>query len=815
MLALGGCHFVAAAQGTAAPTGTIGASPTAVRSGEVNITGVVQGVAGAPLEFATVLVHRAADSTVVQSGYSDAQGAFQLVLPAGGRYLVSATQVGFVQAWSAPFGLPAAGLALVLRPSIATALKEVTVLGQKPVVEQQGSNTVVNVENSTLAVGNTALDVLTRAPGVTVDGSDNLALRGKQDVLVLIDGKRQLLSGAALADYLRTLPAEQLKSIELIPNPPASADAQGGAGVIAITLKKGQRQGTNATVNVSYGRSQVDRYVTGLSLNHRQGPFNTFGSYTYADRSAVLNIREKRQLFEQSQPVGTSNETYLSTARSRSHTWKAGADYTPSVRTTVGVAVNGQALRANRQGLDALTLFDAAQASTELLAPEHRRQELPNWAGNVTLKHSFADSSNSRSLTADVNYATYRTTLRQSLTALTETRGSTPAPLLIDQASRLTLRTTQLDYFQPLTHRRQLSMGLKTSQVQSNNDLLSRKEEGNDTYVVDPAQTNNFRYDERIHAAYVAFQQAGPKATLQAGLRGEQTTTKGVQQVGSENFSRQYLQLFPTASLAYKFSARHELALSLGRRVNRPNYTDLNPFRRYVNATTYSSGNKDLQPETSYNVEITHTFLQKYSTGLSYSNTRNASLYALQPIGEGSRIAVNRPINLTTRHYAALTLAVPLTPRPGWLVYNNAVLFYTRFIGESVGTAINRGQSALNLSSTHTLALGHDWNLDLSATYESAKLMGFIRFRALGELAAGVQKSLWQRRATIKLNATDLLFTRSSRGTSTYNTYVGTFRVDRDTRAATLAFSYRLGSDKLVPTRRADSAAEEKRRTGQ
>ena len=193
--------------------------------GRAAVTGTVAGNASAVVEFATVTLHRATDSVVVKTEFSDAAGRLPAGSCRGGRYRVSAAQVGFVRYWSAAFELPAAGLklpAIRLATSQATALKEVTVTARKPLFEHQADRTVVNVADNTLAAGATTLDVLGRAPGVTVDGNDNLALRGRQGLLVLIDGKRVPLTGTELADYLRALPAEQLQSIELITNPPAS-----------------------------------------------------------------------------------------------------------------------------------------------------------------------------------------------------------------------------------------------------------------------------------------------------------------------------------------------------------------------------------------------------------------------------------------------------------------------------------------------------------------------------------------------------------------------------------------------------------------
>ncbi|RYY10029.1 MAG: TonB-dependent receptor, partial [Cytophagaceae bacterium] len=190
-------------------------------------------------------------------------------------------------------------------------------------------------------------------------------------------------------------------------------------------------------------------------------------------------------------------------------------------------------------------------------------------------------------------------------------------------------------------------------------------------------------------------------------------------------------------------------------------------------------------------------------------------LIVVQPASATSRFVLARPVNLGAQHYAALTLTVPLSPTKSWSVYNSAVFYYSRFTGELAGTTLNRAQPSLNLSSTHTLALGHGWSADLSATYQSPEVYGFITSRAKGDLTIGGQKSLFKGQGTLKLNVTDVLYTNRNIATSTYDNYVDSFTQSRDSRVATLAFSYRFGSSQAAAGRRADSAEEEKRRVGQ
>jgi len=784
---------------------------------QASIQGMVRTDAGKPVDYATLTLHRATDSSVVKTEFSDDKGQFRFEQAGQGRYLVSASQVGFRRQWSKAFEVASTPVplpVLVLASNAATQLKEVTVVGQKPVYERLADRTVVNVEGSTLAAGNTSLDVLRRSPGVTVDGNDNLALRGKQGLLVLIDGKRQPMTGTELADYLRALPAEQLKSIELITNPPAKYDAQGGAGIIAINLKKDQRQGTNGTVNLSYGYSPYDKYTAGLSLNHRQGKVNLFGSYTYSDREGLAKLTIHRDFYNRSaggerQPISITDQDNRLPTHNRSHNGRAGLDYNLSKRTTLGAVVSGQTANITADGTNVSVLQDLLRGTTQAYnSTNYLDRSFPNLAGNVNFRHTFDDSLGAHELTADADYARYRSNRNQLLQTYSATEPTTAASN--DQQGWLTIQSAKVDYTHPLSKALRLEAGAKTSLVTADNDLKFFTDG-----QLDLGRSNRFRYDENINAGYVNLNYTLPKLTLQAGLRGEQTNAVGKQdrEVEFQDFSRHYFQLFPSAAVKRTFSEQHETSVSLSRRIDRPSYRQLNPFREIIDRTTFGSGNPTLRPQTSYNVELTHTLKQKYSLGLSYSLTSQPLIGVVQPETDSTVVSTTR--NLRQQHYYALTLTAPLEITKWWTAYNNAVVYYSHFKGDLAGTNLNRGGASFQLTSNHTFTFGKGWSAELNGNYQSREVYAFLVQRPLGEVTAGVQKNFWNRKANLKLNVTDIFFTQPARVTSTYDTYVERFYQRRDSRVATLAFSYRFGNDKVTPTKRRQSGAEdEKRRAG-
>ncbi|TGE04204.1 TonB-dependent receptor [Hymenobacter fodinae] len=782
------------------------------------VRGTVRATTGGSLEYVSLTLHRATDSVAVKTEFSGAQGAYVLLAPPG-RYLVSGALVGYKRTWSGAFELPAEGLtlpALELAATASTTLQGVTVTAAREQFERLSDRTVVNVEGTPISAGNTTLDVLSRAPGVTVGGNDNLALRGKQGLLVLIDGKRVPLIGTELADYLRALPAEQVRSIELITNPPAKYDAQGGAGIIAINLKKDQRLGTNGSVNTSYGRGKYGKFTSGLSLNHRQKNINLFATYSYADRQSFQKLDFSRTFFQDDNQVRSrSIQANDSRGHLQSHTWRAGLDYTLTKNTQLGVAVSGLASRVPSTGENTGLFFDAQSQPTAILYSDiYRNLRTPNQTANVSVRHRFAaDSLGTPELSADLDfghYGTYRTLDLFNYYLLPAGRDNR---LLGDQDGQLSIWSGKADYIRPLRHRMRLEAGLKASRVHSDNDVLFTREVDG-VRTIDPRTTNQFRYDEDIRAGYVTLSRTRPGLTITAGLRGEQTVVEGRQAIDNQRFSRNYFQLFPNVSLERVLTPQHTLALSFSRRIDRPTYNaQLNPFRSYIDAVSYRSGNPNLWPQTSLVTELTHTFKQKLVTGLSYTRTSRPIVGATLLDAEGLVVATF--VNLAAQHYYAFTFTAPTKPTKWLSLYANAEVFYIYFEGQLAnGSKPAPARPAAILSGNATATLGSGWTLDLNGNYHTPERYAFERVRSFGQLAAGVQKGLGSH-ASLRFNVTDIFYTAPLRSTATYVPLQEVFRNRQDSRVATLAFNYRFGNDKVAPSRkRATGVEDEKRRAG-
>jgi hypothetical protein len=381
--------------------------PTAIVSGQV------RDAAGKPVEFATVLLVRSADSSLVKGAITDAQGKYVIETTKEGSYRVNATQVGYQKVYTPVFAIKLDQLTYEL-PVLTIAenartLGEVKVIATKPFIEQLPDKTVVNVENSVVASGGTALEVLERSPGVTVDTqNDRISLKGRDGVLVMIDGKPTYLSMTEVVNLLRNTPSNSVQTIELITNPSAKYDAAGNSGIINIRLKRGTTtsDGTNASATLGAGQGRFPKTSAGLTLNHRAGALSLFGNYNYDYRQGYGSVDVRRHFGAGDSLMTVRNLGYRPNTN-KGHTFKAGADYALGKNNTFGVMVNGL-LSNDRAEIDNQNLVYNAKGQLQetVTMVNASKRALQRLAANANFKHVFTGSGRDtlgRELTVDAD----------------------------------------------------------------------------------------------------------------------------------------------------------------------------------------------------------------------------------------------------------------------------------------------------------------------------------------------------------------------------------------------------------------------------
>lgn len=800
----------------------------AVNAQQGKIKAIVVNEQQAAIENATVELLRSKDSSIVKLSLSDKTGVAEFENIKFGDYLLRITVVNYATHFSPSFTLSMEN-ADVTVPAItlqqkATQLGGITVTAKKPFIQKLSDRIVVNVENSIVSAGSSAMDVLERSPGVNVDQNDNISLRGRSGVIIMIDGKPTAMSGADLANYLKGLPSAAIERIDLITNPSSKYDAAGNSGIIDIRMKKDQRFGSNGTFTAGYGQGVYPKTNAGTTFNYRNKKVNIFGNYNYSYRIGLNHLILDRNFYtDQGVFNGQDLKDNYTKPKFGAHTTRLGADFFPGKNTIIGFVVNGNFNHFRRTNdNNSIVIDDQKQRASTFATQASNNDHARNFVSNINLKHSF--DSTGKEITADVDYGTYNSnSLSTIATQYYKLDGTALQPDYIldgDQDGKLKLFTIKSDYTNPLKKGAKLEAGFKLSFVSADNDAkfwdVSTGAPQNDEN-----KTNRFYYKENNNAGYINFSKDFKKFDLQVGLRGEQTNIDTRQVNGNIQWDSSYFQLFPSAFFNYKLTEEKTWGVSVSRRIGRPGYSQLNPFLFLIDVTTYSTGQPGLLPQLTWSYELSYT-VKSLSFTLGYSRTKNNQNIAIARfkdvfpnIPSDDNVTVQIPLNLASSDYFGLTIAAPIRINKWWNMINNGNIYYEKFNGSLGTTQLNAGRPAAFIQTNNTFTFKKGWTAELNASVNTGGQYGFMVADPQWGLAAGVQKQVMKNKGTVRFNITDIFWTNLPKAVITYDNYIEKWHAYRETRVANLTFTYRFGSNKVQQARRRSTGSEEERQRAQ
>ncbi|WP_426583704.1 TonB-dependent receptor domain-containing protein [Mucilaginibacter sp. R-33] len=778
------------------------------------VSGALLNEQGKPLDYATVSLLRASDSTVVKGALSNDAGVYVFDNIKAGNYIIKATVVGYQKAVSKSFTVPA-NTPHVTAPALnlhtgSTELKGVTITATKPLIERKIDRTVMNVENSVLAAGNTAMEILERAPGVTVDKDDNISLKGKQGVTVMINDKLTYLTAAQLATLLRSTDGNTIKSIEIITNPSAKYDAAGNSGIINIKLKKNTQSGTNGSLTVGGAKSKYWRDNSSLNLNHKQGNLNVFTSLSRGDNKRGHDIGIDRIITD-----SLGNKTYFnqkSSLPSINHynNYRLGADYDLTPKHTIGFVVSGYS-NSEKDLNDNRTIIGKqfGVPDSSLHTTSDIRQTYKNFALNLNDRLKLDTSG--QELSIDLDYSKFK----NNSNAMYNTDyflpdGSIqhePQMLRNQTPSTISIYTGKADYTKPLTKTIKLEAGVKFSSVKTDNDLQAQIF-SNGAYINDTTRTNRFIYTEKINAGYLNLNKQFKKFSVQLGLRAEQTRSTG-NLIGSTPVKRSYLNLFPSVFINQTINDKNEISFSYSRRIDRPGYDDLNPFVYYLDPYTYSQGNAFLNPQYTQNFELNYTYNKTINVSLGYSHTTDAITELI--LTEGKR-SFETHQNLQTQTGYNVNINTPFTITKWWEGNVNATAFYLGFKSDTLaGQKFNDGQWAFQGRTTQTFKFS-GYRFEVTGDYQSSLTYGIYKIRPRYSVDMGVSKSFMEKKFNIKASCDDIFNIRRNDLSSQVVNNNFVIKQKNDTRVMRLTFTYNFGNSSIKMRQHRSGADDEKGR---
>ena len=807
------------------------ASFAQAQTGKIN--GLVKSADNKSIDAATVSLLHAKDSSLAKIAVTDKAGAFEFDKLNTGSYLLQIEAIGYTKYTGNAFELTAQKSSLQINSiqlqTASNSISGVSVTTKRPLIENKIDKTVVNVDASPTNAGLTALEVLEKSPGVTVDADGNVSLKGKQGVTILIDGKPTYLSGQDLANYLKNMSSNQLDQIEIMTQPSAKYDASGNSGVINIKTKKNRNSGLNGTITTSAIIAQYFKNTNNLNLNWRKNKVNLFGTYGYTHWEGFNEInlerdsRKNRETNFDRYVIQKTNGRYTGIT----HTFKAGMDYFASKNTTIGFAVNGNFEDNKFSSSSHADIFDSLHKYVQYNdALSQTHDPWTNLGFNLNFQQKLDTSG--QELTADADYILYRTKGKQySNNYLYNADGTmldgtpnNPNPYLLNGylPADIDIYSFKSDYKKPFKKDFTLEAGIKVSYVKTDNDAQYTLFDNNiDKWQVDHARSNHFIYKENINAAYVNLQKQYKKLGVQLGLRAEQTIADGKQTAQNvAPFHLNYTKLFPTTYFSYKLNDKNTLGLSYGRRIERPGYQQLNPFQYQLDRYTYQQGNPDLQPQFSHNVELSYNYKGQLNVALNYtaiSDIINDVLKSVKLDGDSNYTTFQTTENIASSRNIGLSVSYNKQLKKWWTINAFANVYNNEYTGVIDDEQIHVNLTSFNANLSSQFNFNKGWSAEVSGwmntkQYVSSAILAY----PMGFFSLGGGKQILKNKGTIRINLRDPFYIMSFKGMTDLDK--GVLRIHNywDNRRAVITFTYRFGKANGQQQRRRSSASDEQNR---
>ena len=754
----------------------------------------------APVIFAAVTLTNPTDSSLVKATITEDLGIFSFEGISTGKYELSISSIGYATyKKNIDFKENVLDLGTISIDTQTQNLEEVTVVSEKPMVQVLADKTVFNVENTINATGTSAFELLRKAPGVIVDNGGSFIVEGKTGVQIFIDGKLSVLQGEDLTNYLESLQATDVESVEIITQPSSKYDAAGNAGIINIKLKKDKSLGTNGTFTSGLTVGDFGRTNSSINFNNREKKGNFYGTYSNRFGKSTGFIDLLRSQF------GTQFDSRSSSIYDRNtNNIKLGYDYYLNSKHTIGAIVNGNFNNGFTTSTTTTPIREIGSIQNDsILIAENQRQNT-SYNINANLNYKYADTLG-RSINIDLDYGRYNSE-RDAFQPNTYFSGDGSQILnqritFQDTPIDINIATIKTDYEQNFL-KGKLGLGFKLSYINTDNtfDFFNQI---NGQNILDSDQSNQFEYQENINAAYVNYNRKWGKWNLQFGLRIENTDSDGILTSQQENeddrVQRNYTDYFPSGGLTYQMNRKNQFALTYSRRIQRPNYQSLNPFEYQLDELSFSKGNPFLQPQYTNNIKLSHTYNYRLTTSISYSYV--SDFFAQVTIADSETTNFLTTLNVADQEVINLGISYPKKIYEWWNVYFSLNAYISDFKATSDEFLPVR-QETLSFYAQNTFNLSKSLRMEVSGWYSSPSIWGgTYQTQSLGSLNLAFQKKFWDDRFTARLSFNDILYTVPWRGTTQFGDLFINGTGGSDSRQVAFGLTYDFGRNEIKKAR--------------
>ena len=731
---------------------------------KIKVTGkVFEKVSKQPLEYATISLMAPNDTKVIAGGITNPKGEFEVTV-APGTYDIKIEFISFKATEIKGKNISGdTNLGVVNLSEDAAQLNEVVVRAEKSTVEIKLDKKVYNVGQDMIVKGGTVSDVLDNVPSVSVDTEGNVSLRGSDNVRILIDGRPS--NAINVAEALRQLPADAIDKVEVITNPSARYDAEGGSGLINIILKKGKNQGFNGTFIASTGLPET--YGLSANVNYKTEKLNYFTTAGYNYRTNEGGGQTNTSYYNaDGTPKGFLDEDRDTKRTSDGFNGRAGLEWTVAKNTYWTNAINYQKNSGTTEDLINYNNYDAAHAFT---GSSYRLNNGDTGSENVEYTSNLIKNFNDKGhkLTADLSISRNTDNSNSIITASPNFNTT-----LNDQVQKQV--QIQADYVLPLGKGSQFEAGYKGSFGDLNNEYFVTDDTGEN----DPNLSNTLEYKENINALYTSYGFKVNKFSYLFGLRWEDTNIQ-VNLLDTNDFNtKKYNNLFPSAFASYEISDQSNFTASYSKRLTRPRGRFMNPAVNYSSNVNIFQGNPDLDPALTDKFDV--GYIKRwdkvtFNTSAYLEDTKDVFSFVRTPNGNevnGIPVILNRPINLGKEQKFGFEFTLNYTPFKWWRVNSNFNLYNVKTTGENTYTDVHGNEVVQNLdnqanswfariSSKVTLPYKIDWQLTAMYNGEQKTAQG----KNLGQFGmnTALSKDVLKDKGTIAFNISDIFNSRIMR----------------------------------------------------
>ncbi|RYJ40901.1 TonB-dependent receptor [Flavobacterium anhuiense] len=764
---------------------------------KVKVTGkVFEKVSKQPLEYATISLTAPNDTKVVAGGITNPKGEFEVAV-APGTYDIKVEFISFKSTEIKQKSIQDdTNLGVVNLSEDAAQLNEVVVRAEKSTVEIKLDKKVYNVGQDMIVKGGSVSDVLDNVPSVSVDTEGNVSLRGSDNIRILIDGRPS--QAINMAEALRQLPADAIDKVEVITNPSARYDAEGGSGIINIILKKGKNQGFNGTFIASTGLPET--YGLSANLNYKTEKLNYFTTAGYNYRTTEGAGQTNSEYLN---PDGTT-KSFLDEDRDtkrlrKGFNGRAGVEWTITPSTFWTNAINYQKNSGDDRDLINYYNYDAAHNYT---GTTYRLNNADTGSENFEYTSNLIKNFNDKGhkLTADLSISRNTDDSFSEITASPNFNNT-----LNDQVQKQVL--FQADYVLPLGKGSQFEAGYKGSFGDLNNEYYVTENGG----AKDPNLSNTLEYKENINALYTQYGFKVNKFSYLLGLRWEDTDIHVNLLDNSDFNTKKYNNLFPSAFISYEISDQSNFTASYSKRLTRPRGRFMNPAVNYASNVNIFQGNPDLDPSLTDKYDI--GYIKKwdkvtFNTSAYFEDTKDVFSFVRSPTGDqvnGIPVIKSQPINLGKEQKFGFEFTFNYTPYKWWKLNSNFNFFNVKTTGEHSYTDTQGNEIVQNLdnqanswfarvNSKVTLPYKIDWQLTAMYNGEQKTAQG----KNLGQFGMNTafSKDVMKDKGTIAFNISDVFNSRKMRS-YTYLDDVNSYsEFQFRKRQFNLSFTYRFNKPK-------------------